>query len=79
VDGRTAWNKAAWRVKKEILEKLWSWQREMQVEQSVAKNRIVLDDRYLKRFKAFLLFLNVFEHLRDCLQDDTWVLEKCGN
>ena len=75
VDGRTAWDIAAWKGKKEIVEEEWSLGRELQVDQSVAKNMIVLDDGYLKKFKAVLLFLNVFEHLLDCLQDNTWILE----
>jgi hypothetical protein len=67
VDGRTAWDIAAWKGKKAILDDEWSLGRELQVDQSVAKSRIVLGDGYLKKFKALLLFLNVFEHLLDCL------------
>lgn len=63
----------------EILEEEWSLGRELQVDRSVAKNRIVLDDGYLKKWKALLFFLNVFDHLLDCLLDNTWILENCGN
>jgi len=60
---------------KELLEEECSLGRELQLDRLVAKNRIVLDDGYLKKFKALLLFLNVFEHLLDCLQDNTLILE----
>jgi predicted ATPase len=79
VDERTILDVAAWKGKNEILEEVWSLGRELQVDRSVAKKRIVFNDRYLKKIIALLLFLNICEHLLDCLQDNTWVLENCGN